>query len=146
MARRRDDDVSLRKIREAVRLRIEATSLRRTAAEINLSPTGLTGFLEGKVAHQTTRAKVVRWYARHSWREGTAATPEAARASLSLLVQHIPGSARPEVAGELVALLARLTDIHGLGRPGWLAEDGAGNLPILLEEPRGEEEGGTRAE
>ena len=144
MARRGDEDTSLRRLRDAVRLRIEATSLRRTAAEIDLSPTGLSGFLDGKAAHQSTRSKVLRWYARHAWREGTAATPEAARASLSLLVQHLPAPVRPEVAGRLVELLARLTDAHGLGRPGWLSEDGSGGLVIATEESPGEK-GGTPA-
>lgn len=122
MARRSEEDATLRKIRELVRMRIEATSLRRTANEIRLSPTGLTGFVNGKAAHQMTRAKVLQWYALQAWKEGLGVSGEVAQASLSLLLQHVPEPARDPVRAEMLRLLARATDAQGVPRPDWLAE------------------------
>jgi hypothetical protein len=135
MALRRDEEPSLHRIRAAARMRIEATSLRRTAREISLSPTGLSGFVSGKAASPATRVKVLSWYARQAWREGRELPPGSASAMVGLLVGHLPEAARPAVAGAVVDVLARATDAHGLPRPAW--------MPARVGEP--EPSGGAAA-
>jgi hypothetical protein len=53
---------TLSTLRDAVRGRVEATSLRVVADEIGMSFSGLRTFLQGARPNEATRSKVVAWY------------------------------------------------------------------------------------
>lgn len=55
-------EYTVAELRSAAAARVEATSLRRTAREIGLSPTGLSKFLSGTKPYMKTLRKLRRWF------------------------------------------------------------------------------------
>ena len=58
--------VSVDTLREAVRLRVEDTSLRQTAREIGISHPGLRDFLNGSEPYGPNLLKLREWHARET--------------------------------------------------------------------------------
>jgi len=56
-------------IRTALRRYLEGESLRQTAREVGMSPTGLTNFLNGATPFTPTVRKLKKWY--EEQRQGT---------------------------------------------------------------------------
>jgi hypothetical protein len=54
--------VEIRRLREAVRARVEETSQRQAAQEIGISATGLRGFLAGAEPYGPNLLKLSAWY------------------------------------------------------------------------------------
>lgn len=111
----------LARLREALASRVEATSLRQTAAEIGMTPTGLRYVLDGGDPQAGTLRKLEAWY---FWNvtgvQGAAEGPE--ELAVLVLVRGLPPEHRGAVAADL---LARLEGAHaeaGLAPPGWIAE------------------------
>jgi hypothetical protein len=57
---------SLEQLREAIRTRVEATSLRQTSREIGISHPSLRDLLNGTVPRGTTMARLREWHARET--------------------------------------------------------------------------------
>jgi hypothetical protein len=58
----REDGPSLDMLREAARVRVDATGLRQVSREIGLTHPSLLAFLRGSVPHGSTRLKLWTWY------------------------------------------------------------------------------------
>ncbi|HEX9939764.1 MAG TPA: hypothetical protein VGB15_21695, partial [Longimicrobium sp.] len=59
---------SLERLRETVRLRVEATSLRAVARQVGMSPSGLEKFLAGGTPYAGSRQKLQDWWEREGSR------------------------------------------------------------------------------
>jgi len=102
----------------AVRERVAETSLRQTAREVGMSPTGLQRVLDsGGSSWMKTAGKLQRWYVRRGANAGSV-DPDTARAAISILLSGMPERDRPRVRRGLLAYLA---EVHGHDRiPDWL--------------------------
>jgi hypothetical protein len=82
---------------------VDASSLRRTAREIGMRPTGLRGFLKGAAPYHKTELKLPQWFLRLRGGSEAAEPPatETAAAALATLVQHLaPAPRRGERGGK----------------------------------------------
>lgn len=112
---------SLRRIREALELRVEQTSLRSTAREVGLSPSGLRKFLDGANPYSPTELKLQRWYVRETRPDyGSALTAAGAENALRILTQDIPSSRRDEVVERIHRVLLEEYEQEGRRPPEWL--------------------------
>jgi hypothetical protein len=109
-------------LREAARVEVEATSLRRAAAQIGMSATGLRGFLEGTDPYLKTERKLRRWLLHRGSRGGPteALTAETAGAALSLLLEHLPPRHRTTAASEVLDVLDRHCRQSHTPLPSWV--------------------------
>jgi hypothetical protein len=117
---------SLDRLRDAVRARVERTSLRHVARQVGMSPMGLRSFVEGGVPYQKSRRRLFEWLHRDAAdaREDAAAeVPEA----LASLVADLPAERREGALAALVQTLRALYDSHAQAAPGWLGALGEGN-------------------
>jgi hypothetical protein len=96
-------------VREAVRRRVEETSLRYVAAEIPMSFSGLRSFLDGGTPQRATRARLVAWYARSRAPKAAGISREDVDAAIDLLVIYLAEDDRPLVRDRrLQEILRRL--------------------------------------
>lgn len=88
----------IKTLREAVRRRVEETSIRAVAEEIGMSPSGLHVLLNGSAPQPATREKLVSWYAeqRRVRPSGDAVSKADVDAALCLLVQYVRQDTRTE--------------------------------------------------
>jgi hypothetical protein len=103
-------EFSLRTLRDAVRRRVEQTSIRAVAEEIGMSPSGLHVLLRGSRPHGATREKLVRWYVEQ--REAPEGRAEAVStgdvdAALRLLMVYVTQDGRETVQGRRVREIVR---------------------------------------
>ena len=106
-------------LRDAVRARIQATSLRRTAREVGLSPSGLQGFLDGAHSYGPTLHRLREWYVRVQVTVPGPISPDTADAAAHLLTRHV---ALPERTGAYRRFLQSLASVSGEDPPEWIAE------------------------
>lgn len=94
----------LKRLIDAVRERVEETSIRAVASEIGMSPSGLHVLLQGATPHARTREKLVAWYAAR--RGGRSTQPQISSidvdAALRLLVQYAKEDSRANVRARRV--------------------------------------------
>src|SRR4051812_34702529 len=87
-------------IRLALRRRVEATSIRATAREVGMSPSGLHVLLQGSRPHPLTRKKLVDWYLTRAAPDGQD-QPEIAGddvdAALNVLMRYVAANGRAPV-------------------------------------------------
>lgn len=110
------------RIREVLTARIEATSLRRVARDVGMSPTGLRKLLEGSRPYSATRQKLERWYVRETAQYGGPLSAGSAFAALRVLVQDLPVAHR---RGALEGLFAAVREAYAAAQtpePVWLEE------------------------
>lgn len=93
-------------LRGAAADRIEQTSLRQTAREIGLSPTGLLKFVEGSRPYRGTARKLEAWYARRAARDGGGHSPETVAAAVRVLATVM---SREDRAGFVDEVLGRIS-------------------------------------
>lgn len=117
----REAGAPLEQLREALAARVEATSLRQVAREVQMSPSGLQKVLDGSQPYSATQRKLERWYVRQSAQPGGTLGAESASAALRVLVQDLPPRRRPEVLGRLLETLAEAHRSGGRPLPEWLA-------------------------
>jgi hypothetical protein len=99
-------DVSIVRLRDAVRERVEATSRRGTAREIGVTPRGLELFLSGSKPQPKTLAKLLGWYEQHvALNDGP---PISDADAIRVLLRRIDPEARQEATERLVAFLSAL--------------------------------------
>lgn len=118
-----DRDTEIEVLREALRRRVEQTSVRQAAAEVKMSHGGVYNFISGSVApYGKTLAKLRAWYVEQSARAGGGVTVETARFIVDQLLGTIPRYLRPEAG---VALLDSVESVYGrfgVPVPPWLNE------------------------
>lgn len=85
----------LETVREALRRRVEETTLREVADEIPMSFSGLRSFLRGGTPQPATRAKLIAWYAQS--RRAKQVSMRDVHAATDLLLEYI-GEASSEQA------------------------------------------------
>jgi len=106
-------------IREAVKLAIEATSLRAVARAVDMSPMGLKHFAAGTQPYSATFRKLTAWYAVHQAEAGGFSV-DSVRGALVLLTDGLPESARGRATAAVLDVILKL---HGELRtrpPAWL--------------------------
>lgn len=111
--------VSVEELREAAARAVDATSLRKVATAIEMSPTGLRSFLDGGDPYSGTRRKLDLWYVRETAREW-GASDDTAAAAISILLQRIPDERAAVLRKRILALLRDDFRERGEPPPGWL--------------------------
>jgi hypothetical protein len=107
-------------IREAVKLAIEASSLRKVARAVGMSPMGLKHFAEGTQPYSATFRKLLAWHAVYLTESGGFSV-ETVRGALVVMTDGIPESARGRVSAALMDELLRFHRELGSRAPAWLA-------------------------
>lgn len=93
---------SMREIRPALAAVVEATSLRKVAGQVGVSPTGLQKTLDGAAPYGPTLRKYRDWYLVH----GDAPAGDVHAGAIEVLLRDIAPSVRPFVEEEIRASLA----------------------------------------
>jgi len=106
-------------IREAVKLAIEATSLRAVARAVDMSPMGLKHFAAGTQPYSATFRKLTAWYAVHQAEAGGFSV-DSVRGALVLLTDGLPESARGRAAAAVLDALLKLHTELRTRPPAWL--------------------------
>lgn len=108
-------------LREAVRRRVEQTSIRQTAKEIGVSHGGIHNLVNRReVLYGKTMAKLRTWYLAQ-WAEGGAGlSTDAARYLTAEMLGAIPRALRQQAQIELLDALAALYRKHAVPPPAWL--------------------------
>jgi hypothetical protein len=107
-------------IRAAVRIAIEATSLRAVARAVDMSPMGLKHFAAGTQPYSATLRKLTAWYAVYQSEAGGFSV-DSVRGALVLLTDGIPESGRTRATAVLLGDIRKLHAEFGTRPPAWLA-------------------------
>lgn len=112
--------VSVDTLRYAAERAVERTSLRKVAEEMEMAPSWLDGFIDGRTAPRSkTLRKLREWFLRESARLAEVSDENAA-AALSLLVEGLMTDAdRRRTAAEIVEVISRSYARHG-PLPQWI--------------------------
>jgi len=113
---------SIDRLREAVTIRVQATSLRSVARQVGMSPSGLDKFLLGGMPYQKSRRKLFDWLHREYNNLGADLTADGIAAALGSLVRDLPPERRERALDALLDTLRGLYDSHGDMAPAWLGE------------------------
>lgn len=113
---------SIDRLREAVTIRVQATSLRSVARQVGMSPSGLDKFLSGGMPYQKSRRKLFDWLYREHGNLGADLTVDGIAAALGALVRDLPPERRERALGALLSTLRGLYEAHVEHAPVWLAE------------------------
>ena len=105
-------------LREAVRERVAATSLRRVEAETGVSYTSLRWLLAGSEPYSDNLAKLTSWYFSVIAGGGNAAE------ALTTLLAALPSQTRAEAAEEIRATVTMAFHKAGCPVPEWLTPEG----------------------
>ncbi|HEU0014198.1 MAG TPA: hypothetical protein VFQ45_10975 [Longimicrobium sp.] len=125
MSRQVTDDpraATIRHIREVAAARVENTSLRQVAREIDMSPTGLKKFLEGSSPYSPTVHRLRNWYVRTSAAQDRNVEEVDAGAALAVLVHDLASDVRRQAALEVLEAVEIGYAESGKHKPEWLAE------------------------
>ena len=113
---------SVDRLREAVTIRVQATSLRSVARQVGMSPSGLDKFLSGAMPYQKSRRRLFDWLTREHSKLGADVTTDAVAAALGSLVRDLPPDRRGRALDTLLHTLRGLYGEHSDTSPPWLAE------------------------
>jgi hypothetical protein len=91
--------LSIATIREAIRKRVDETSLREVADEVGMSFSGLRSFLDGSSPQPGTREKLVRWHYSHATRSLTVPHDELETA-IALVLSYLHDESKPRAVRE----------------------------------------------
>ena len=118
-----DRDTEIEFLREALRRRVEKTSVRQVAAEVKMSHGGVYNLVAGTVVpYGKTLAKLRAWYLEQSTAGGAGLTVPAARYLIDQMLAAVPQFMRPAAGA---ALLEHLESVHGrfgVPVPPWVEE------------------------
>ncbi len=118
-----DRDAEIEFLREALRRRVEQTSVRHVAAEVQMSHGGVYNLVMGRVVpYGKTLAKLRSWYLREWARGGGALTLAAARYLMEEMLGTIPRRLRARAGLELMDMLVELYGRHNAATPSWVVE------------------------
>jgi hypothetical protein len=110
------------RLREAVTIRVQATSLRSVARQVGMSPSGLDKFLNGGMPYQKSRRKLFDWLTRERGNLGAEHTVDGVAAALASLVRDLPPDRREKALQTLLDTLRGVYDTHTERAPSWLGE------------------------
>lgn len=113
---------TVRHLRETAAQRVRATSLRRVAREIGMSPTGLRKFLNGSEPYSPTLHRLRTWYLQYAAESHPQVSAQDASAALAVLTHDLPPSSRRNAADGVLDTVARGYERSGRSRPAWVAE------------------------
>ncbi len=110
-----DPGISVPRLRDAVRLRVEATSRRATAREIGVTPRGLELFLSGAKPHSKTLTKLLAWYEQHV--DEADGPPISATDAIRVLLRPLPPDLRESARARVTRYLHEIYSEAGLSLP-----------------------------
>lgn len=113
---------SIDRLRNAIVLRVQATSLRAVARQVGMSPSGLDKFLSGGTPYTKSRRKLFDWLHRERHNLHSDLTADGMAAALGALVRDLAPDRRE---GALHTLLGTLRDVYGVQpdtAPPWLGQ------------------------
>jgi hypothetical protein len=113
---------SIDRLREAVTIRVQATSLRSVARQVGMSPSGLDKFLMGGMPYQKSRRKLFDWLHRERNNLGADLTADGIAAALGSLVRDLPPERRERALHALLETLRGLYEANTDHAPAWLGE------------------------
>lgn len=113
---------SITRLREAVTIRVQATSLRSVARQVGMSPSGLDKFLNGAMPYQKSRRRLFDWLHRERSNLGAGLTVDGIAAALGSLVRDLPPDRRERALNVLLGTLQELYATHTETAPPWLSE------------------------
>ncbi|HEX6748945.1 MAG TPA: hypothetical protein VF092_16730 [Longimicrobium sp.] len=130
-----DRDAEIELLREALRRRVELTSVRQVAAEVKMSHGGVYNLVTGNVVpYGKTLAKLRAWYVEQSARGGSGLTVDAARFLVDQMLGAVPAYLRPAAGVEMLDKLEGIYEQCGVPRPAW--------VEVLRRQLRAQAEGG----
>jgi transcriptional regulator with XRE-family HTH domain len=113
-------ELSIESVRELARDRSEQRSQRYVADQAGLSISTLNNFLRGAMPQPRIRHKLAEWYVREVGTGGEAFSDGAYVSAVQVLVTPLPTEGRTDATEDVIAVLERLHDKHGLSRPVWV--------------------------
>ena len=96
---------TITRLREAVTIRVQATSLRSVARQVGMSPSGLDKFLSGAMPYQKSRRRLFDWLHRERDNLGADLTVDGVAAALGSLVRDLPPDRRGRALDTLLQVL-----------------------------------------
>lgn len=110
-------------LREALRRRVEQTSIRQVAMEVKMSHGGVYNLVSGSVApYGKTLAKLRAWYLEQWSLGGEGLSTDAARYLVQQMLAAIPRSIRARAGVEMMEAMEALFRRHATPPPAWLHE------------------------
>jgi hypothetical protein len=95
----------LREVRNALEIRRAETSLRATAREVGLSPTGLSQLLQSATPYRRTVQRLLAWYA--NWLGARGSRDVATEHALSVLLDRVPPDRKADARKDVLEVLDR---------------------------------------
>ncbi|HSU15445.1 hypothetical protein [Longimicrobium sp.] len=128
-------NAEIESLREALRRRVEETSVRQVAAEVKMSHGGIYNLVAGDVVpYGKTLAKLRAWYVERTLRGGGGFTATAARYVIDQMLENVPRAVRPAAELEMLDNFKALYEKFHVPAPAWVIE--------LRREAGGRTEGG----
>lgn len=126
-------EVPIETVRELARGRSEQRSLRYVAEQIGVGLSTLHNFLRGSMPHPRIRYKLAEWYVGEVRRDGEAFTDGTYVSAVQVIVSAVPAEGRTDATEDVISLVERLHDKHGLRRPVWVERLRSGEeIPRLV--------------
>ncbi|HEX8393590.1 MAG TPA: hypothetical protein VF665_14695 [Longimicrobium sp.] len=113
---------SVDRLRDAVALRVQATSLRSVARQVGMSPSGLDKFLSGGTPYAKSRRKLFDWLQRERSNLPSGLAADGMAAALGSLVRDLAPERREPALYALIDTLRGLYSTHAESCPPWLSE------------------------
>lgn len=113
---------SIDRLRNAIILRVQATSLRSVARQVGMSPSGLDKFLSGGTPYSKSRRKLFDWLQRERHNLHSGLTVDGMAAALGALVRDLPPDRREPALYALMGTLREVYGSHADAAPPWLGE------------------------
>ena len=113
---------SVDRLRDAVSLRVQATSLRSVARQVGMSPSGLDKFLSGGTPYAKSRRKLFDWLQRERSNLPSGLAADGMAAALGSLVRDLAPERREPALYALIDTLRGLYITHAESCPPWLSE------------------------
>jgi hypothetical protein len=113
---------SVDRLRNAIILRVQATSLRSVARQVGMSPSGLDKFLSGGTPYTKSRRKLFDWLHRERHHLGSDLTSDGMAAALGALVRDLAPERREAALLSLIGTLCDVYDSQPDSAPPWLGE------------------------
>lgn len=108
----------MERIRAALHVEIQSSSLRTVASQVEMSPTGLQKFIDGTVPYTRTLTRLRTWYSRWRGRDGVDA--REVRRMLVGLMRNVSDPAAGALA--VAECIARLHRAEAQDVPEWVPE------------------------
>lgn len=113
---------SIDRLREAVAMRVQATSLRSVARQVGMSPSGLHKFISGGTPYTRSRRKLFRWMQRERQNLHSDLSPEVVASAVACLLTDVPPQRQDGAVRALVDALVEVYATHTDQPPPWLAD------------------------